>query len=55
MTKTTMQMTVAGIIVAVWIGAGIVALFDGKTMLRIATPAAMVVFGWLFTEKATTA
>jgi hypothetical protein len=53
--KGTLQLVVALVVVAAWAIAVLVAINDGNTLLRVTTPMMTGVMGWLFTEKATTA
>jgi hypothetical protein len=55
MTKEKLQFIVALIIIAVWVLGIILSIIDGSTLAKATTPIVMMMFGWLFTQKATTA
>jgi hypothetical protein len=53
--KERLQFIVVIAVLLLWTVGLIVSLVDGDTMLRILTPLMTMVFGWLFTQKATAA
>jgi hypothetical protein len=53
--KSNAQFIVVMVVVVAWALALLLAQFDGSTMLKVVTPLMTLVFGWLFSAKATEA
>lgn len=55
MTKARTQLIVVFVVIAMWVIGVVVAALDGTVVLKATTPLMTLVFGWLFTQRATEA
>ena len=53
MNKERLQFIVVIVIVVMWVIGIVLSIFDGSVLAKAMTPLLTMVFGWLFTQKAT--
>ena len=51
--KNRLQMVIALVVIGGWVVGGLIATFDGTTLLAITTPLLTTLLGWLFASRAT--